>query len=103
MLTYFKYLGRVLLVADYEWLMVVQNVVKVRTVWWRMSKILRWEVVRPRIYGFFFKSIILSVVLFDADYLVVTPHIGQDLSGLQDHMARRLTGGLSCQSLNKRW
>ena len=75
MVTSFKYLGRVLLVADYEWLTVVRNVVKARTVWWRMSKILSRKVVRQRISRFFFKSIIQSVLLFDAESWVVTPHM----------------------------
>ena len=84
----FKYLGRVLLVADDEWLTVVQNVVKARTVWWRMSKILSRKVARPRISGFFFKSIIQSVLLFDAESWVVTPHMIWYLRGFQDHIIR---------------
>ena len=43
MVTSFKYLGRVLWVADDDWTTVVLNVVKARPVWWRMSKILSWE------------------------------------------------------------
>ena len=58
MVTSFKYLGRVLWVADDELMMVVLNVVKARPVWWIMSKILSWEGARPRISGFFFKFII---------------------------------------------
>ena len=54
----FKYLGRVISVADDDWPTVVQNLVKVWTVWWRMSKILSREGARPRISGFFFKFII---------------------------------------------
>ena len=65
MVTYFKYLGRLLLVADDDWLTVVLNRMKARTVWWRMSKVLSREVARPRVCGFFFKSVIQSVLLFD--------------------------------------
>ena len=65
MVTSFKYLGRVLSVAGDDWLMVVQNIVKVQTVWCRVSKILIREGVRPRVSGFFFKSVIQSVLLFD--------------------------------------
>ena len=100
MMTSFKYLGRVLLVADDEWLTVVQNVVKVRTVWWRMSKILSRKVARLHISGFFLKFIIQSVLLFDAESWVVTPHMiwylrGFQDHGFQDHMERWLTGRLS--------
>ena len=88
MVTSFKYLDRVLLVADDEWLTVVQNVVKLQTVWWIMSKILIRKVERPRISIFFFKSIIQSVLLFDAESWVVTHHMIWYLRGFQDHMAR---------------
>ena len=88
MVTSFKYLDRVLLVADDEWLTVFQNVVKAQTVWWIMSKILIRKVERPRISGFFFKSIIQSVLLFDAESWVVTPHMIWYLRGFQDHIIR---------------
>ena len=81
MMTSFKYLRRVILTADDDWLTVVQNVVKARTVWWRISKILGREGARPQISGFFFKSIIQSVLLLDAECWVVTPNIVGDLSG----------------------
>ena len=71
----FKYLGRVLLVADDEWMTVIRNLVKARTVWWIMSKILSREGARPQIYVCFFKSIIQLVLLFDADsWGGYTPH-----------------------------
>ena len=59
MVTSFKYLGRVvLLLEDDDWPTVVQNIVKVRTMWWRMSRILSREGERPRVYVFFFKAVI---------------------------------------------
>ena len=53
----FKYLGRVILAADDDWPAVVQNLEKVRTVWWRMARILSREGVRLRVPGFFFKAV----------------------------------------------
>ena len=58
MVTSFKYLGRVLLVADDELMTVVLNVVKARPVWWIMSKILIREGARPLVSVFFLKFII---------------------------------------------
>ena len=58
MVTSFKYLGRVLLVADDDWPTVVQNLVKAQTVWWRIFKILSREGARPRVSGFVFKAVI---------------------------------------------
>ena len=88
MVTSFKYLDRVLLVADDEWLTVVQNVVKAQTVWWIMSKILIRKVERPRISRFFFKSITQSVLLFDTESWLVNPHMGRYLGGFQEQVAR---------------
>ena len=65
MVTSLKCLGRVLSVAGDDWLMVVQNIVKAQMVWWRISKILSRGGARPRVSGFFFKSVIQSVLLFD--------------------------------------
>ena len=45
----FKYLGRVLSVADDEWPLVILNLTNVRAVWWRMSRILSREGVRPQV------------------------------------------------------
>ena len=103
MLTSFKYLGIVLSAADDDWPEVVRNLVKARTVWWRMSKILSREGARLQVSGFFSKSIIQSVLLFDAESWVVTTHMGRYLRGFQDNLARGITGRLSWQSLNGRW
>ena len=67
MVTSFKYLGRVILVADDELMTVVLNVVKARMVLWRMSKILSREGARPQVSGYFFKSVIQLVLLFGAE------------------------------------
>ena len=99
----FKYLGRVLLVADDDWPTVVRDLVKAQTVWWRMSKILSREGARPQVSGYFFKSVIQLVLLFDAEFWVVTPHMVWDLRGSQYQMARRMTRRLSWQSLNIIW
>ena len=40
MVTSFIYLGRVISTADDDWLAVVRNLAKVRTVWRRMTRIL---------------------------------------------------------------
>ena len=55
-----------------------------QTVLWRMSRILSREGARLRVSGFFFKSLVQSVLLFGAETWVVTPRIGQVLGGFQD-------------------
>ena len=67
MMTSFKFLGRVLLAEDDDWPATVQNLVKERMVWRRMSRILIREGARLRESGFFFKVVFQSMLLFDAD------------------------------------
>ena len=66
MVSYFKYLGKVLSEADDYWMAVIRNLTKARVVWRRMTKILRREGARPQVSGFFFKSVVQSVLLFGA-------------------------------------
>ena len=71
--TYFRYLGIVILVADDDWPAVVRNMAKARAVWRRMTSILSREGARLRVPGFFFKAVIQSVLLFGSEKWVVTP------------------------------
>ena len=84
----FNYLGRVLSAADDDWTAVVQNIVKARMVWRRMSRILSREGARPRVSGFFFNAVFQSVVLFGADTWVVNPRMAWSLGGVRDQVAR---------------
>ena len=56
-----------------------------------------------RVSGFFFSDVIQSVLLLNAEYWVVTPHMGRYLRVFQDQLVRRLTGRLPWQSLKENW
>ena len=71
MVSSFKYLGRVLSEADDDWLEVVKNLAKVRTVWRIMSRILSMEETKPRVSVFFFKAVFQSVFVFGSETWVV--------------------------------
>ena len=73
---FFKYLVRVLLVADDYCPAVVQNLSKSQEVWCIMARILIREGVRLRVSGFLFKSVAKYVLLFGAEMWVVTPRTG---------------------------
>ena len=103
MVTSFKYLGIVPSAADYDWTELVQNIVKSRMVWWRISKILSREGEIPRVSGYFFKVVVQLVLLFSEETWVVTPHMGRPLRGFQDQVARRLTGSLPQWRMDRRW
>ena len=80
--------------ADDDWPVVIRNLTKARAVWRRMMQILSREGERPWVSGFFFKAVIHSVLLFGAETWVVTPCMGWDLKGVQNQVARQLTGRL---------
>ena len=102
MVTYFKHLGRVLSAADDDWLVVVQNIVKAWMVWRRMSRILIREGEIPWVSGFFFKTVIQSMLLLYAETRVVTPHMVLALGFFQEQVERQLTGRLQRRRLDGR-
>ena len=56
-----------------------------------------------RVSGFFFRAAIQSVLLFGVDTWVVNPHMVRVLGGLQDQVARQLTGRIPRQRLDRKW
>ena len=94
MVTSFIYLGQVISVTDDDWKEVVRNLAQEKTVWRRISWILSREGATPRVSDFFLKAVIQAVLLFGAETLVVTPHMGTALGGFQTQVERRLTGQL---------
>ena len=60
------------MLADDDWPEVIQNLTKARAVWRRMSRIMSRERARLRVSGFFFKSVIQSVLIFGAETWVVS-------------------------------
>ena len=99
----FKYLGRVLLAVDDDWPAVIQNLKKARAVWRQMPRILIREGARPRVYGFFFKAVVQSVLLFGAETWVFTPHTVRVLGVFQDQVACQMTGWLPRRSSDGIW
>ena len=87
MVPYFKYLGRVLLAADYYWPAVIRNLMKARVVWRGMTQILSREGARPRVSIFFLEAVVQLVLLFGAEPWVVTPRMGRFMGGFQDQVS----------------
>ena len=91
-ITSFRYLGRVISVADNNWTAVDRNFSKERDMWRKMASILSREGEEPWVSGFFFKAVVQAVLIFGAETWVVTPRMGRFLWEFQEQMARRLTG-----------
>ena len=84
MVTSFKYLLRVILVAYDDWPTMVNNSSRTSKVWSRISLIFSREVAAPRVSGFFFKSMVQALIMSGADTWVVTPFHGKVHEGVSD-------------------
>ena len=92
MVTSFKYLGRVILATDDDWMAVLRNLAWEKTVWRRMLRILSREGATPWVSGLFFKAVIQVALLLGAETWVVTPRMGTSLWGFQKQVERRQRG-----------
>ena len=91
------------LAAEDDWPAVVRNLSRERVVWKRMPEIYSREGADPRVSGFKKKSVVQAVLLFSAETWVVTPRMGRVLGGLQDQVARRLTGRILRHKTDRKW
>ena len=103
MVLYFIHLEIVLLAADNDWPVEIQNLTKAQAVWRRMKRILSRKGARPRMSVFFFKDVVQLVLLFGVETWVVTPCMGRVLGVFQDRVVRRLTGRLLRRRLDTKW
>ena len=60
----FNYLGRVMTAGDDEWPAVAGNLLNVRKIWGRLSRILCQEGADARVLGNFFRAVVQAVLLF---------------------------------------
>ena len=81
MVTSFRYLGRVISLADDNYPAVVSNLSRARAVWKRMNGIISREGGAQQVSGLFSKAIVQVVLLFVSETWVVTPCIGRSLGG----------------------
>ena len=77
--------------------------VRSRTVWKRITRILSRKGVEQRVSRFFFKAVVQAVLIFGAETWVVTPRMGGFLGGFQDQVARNLTGRIQWQWVDGKW
>ena len=71
--TLFKYLGRMLMAGDNDWMEVADNLINDRKSWVRMMSILRWEGADPKVLRLFFKAVVQAVLILGAETWVLTP------------------------------
>ena len=75
----FRYLGRVLMDGEDDWIAVLDNLGKARDSWGRLSRILSREGADPKVLGNFYKAVAQAVLLFGAQTWVLTPRMERAL------------------------
>ena len=86
----FKYLGRVLTTSNDNWPEVVDNLMKARKRWEKMSRYLVQEGADPRTPGEFYNSLVQVTLLFDSDSWMMSPRVGITLGGFHHRVSHRL-------------
>ena len=84
----FKYLGRLIAFDDDDTQAVRGNLMKVRRVWARISRVLRPENASARVCGMFYKTTVWSVLLFGSKAWVLAPATLKHLEGFHVKVAR---------------
>ena len=85
MVSYFKYLGRIISSYDDNWPVVVANLQKELNNWAWISHILGREGADANTLGIFYKTVVQSWLLFGSEIWVMTPCIGSTL-GVFHHL-----------------
>ena len=91
-ITYFKYLGRVLLVVDNNCQAVVINLWHARQKWARLTRVLIREGADARTLGHIYLAVVQLVMIYGSKTWVTNPPSGRVLGGFHHRVAQSLTG-----------
>ena len=97
MVTSFRYLGRVVLAADYYCLALVRNYSRARALWERITRILIRKRAEPRLSDFFFKAMVQVLLIFSAETWVFTPVWSGSWERYKTRWCGVLQGGSHCR------
>ena len=101
--TSFKYLGRVISVAEFFFPEVVSNLRKAWWKWAQLTKVLRREGEDARTLGQIFLAVVQLVLLYGSETWVTNSCIGRVLGGFHHRVACRLTRRQPQQGIKGVW
>jgi hypothetical protein len=87
----YLYLGRILAYNNSDWPTVYRNLKKAHARWAQIVRVLDKEGASPRAKGFFYKTIVQSVLLYGCETWTVTGSMLRVLSSFHHRVARRIT------------
>lgn len=88
----FCYLGRVLTHNDDDWMAMAANIGKARGQWRKIAKLLRTEGMSPKVMASFYKSVVMSVLLYGAETWTLTKANVKALAGFHYEALRGISG-----------
>jgi Reverse transcriptase (RNA-dependent DNA polymerase)/Ulp1 protease family, C-terminal catalytic domain len=99
----FCYLGRILTATNSDWPAVHKNLLKARSKWALISRPLIKTGVSPRYIGYFYKSIVQSVLLYGSESWVLTTPMLKALNGFHHRIARKISGLMPTRIDDNNW
>ena len=93
--TSFRYLGRELSFNNSDWPALFRQLQKARQRWGLLSRVLEHQGASIRAKGLFYKTIVMSVLLYGSETWVVTDTMLKVLESFHHRAARRLTGRMA--------
>ena len=100
---FFKYLGSLMSVSDYDWPSFLSNLRNAWKKWDRLSRVMEWEGVDTRTTGNLYMALVQAVLLFGLETLVISPRIGRILGGYRHQVVRRMMRQKSRQQVDGSW
>ena len=90
--SFFIYIIIIMTSSDYDWPVVVGNLVEAPKKWDHLSGILGREGPNLWVLGIFFKAVVQEVLILGSETCVMTPRMGRALWYFQNRVDRRITG-----------
>jgi hypothetical protein len=86
----FRYLGRLIVADNSDWLAVTYNLKKARSRWAQVSRVLTKQHINPRTAGYFYKAVVQSVLLYGCETWSLTRQSITALEGFHNQVARKI-------------
>jgi hypothetical protein len=99
----FKYLGRVLVNNDSDWMAIRMNIQKARKRWGQVAQILSREGATTSTMAYFYKAVVQAVLLYGSESWVITGRMGKALASFHNRCARYISGDHIRQKPNGEW
>ena len=99
----FNYLGRTLYKTDDYWTVERQNIMRARSVWWRLVTLLRQEEKNPRVLGMFYREVAQAILLYDLETWVLLEKMEKKVEGSHTDFLSHITVNQDQRVVDRTW